>query len=287
LEKRGAWLDHAGGSFMQKTILALSFFLFLTRALLAEEPSENRTGIQIIPVQSTPQPINASIRIALPEDGQLLSKKPVVVTLRVRGFALGQDSNFPRENELPVSKMGQTVHVFVDDRPYFAYNGPAMDPFEVEGDFYQANYQFDVNSTLKEGMHTVRILPCRSYGESLKSVNCFDAIQFFLKDKKMDWAMSLRRPFLTFNEPSGNFPYRAGEPILLDFYVSNCELSSDGYKIKLTVDGRAERYLSEWIPYYILGLKPGKHQLRLELVDGEKQLVPGAFNDVERTFSVK
>lgn len=258
---------------------SLAIFLLAAASLFADP------GIQIVPVANTPQPVNAALRIVLPEDGQVIGKNPVWLTLRLRGYALGQDSDFPRKNELPDSKMGQTLHIIVDDKPYFPFNGPAMDPFDVEGDFYQANFRFSLKP-LAEGMHTVRVLTCRSYGESLKCPNCFDAVAFYVSDKKIDWAMSLRRPFLTYNEPTGD-KYKAGMPVLLDFYASNCELSSDGYKVKLSIDGKVERFLHDMRPYYIYGLSRGKHTFRLELVDAQGRIVPGAFNDVQRSFTIK
>jgi hypothetical protein len=77
-----------------------------------------------------------------------------------------------------------------------------------------------------------------------------------------------------------------GRPILLDFYVSNTELSPDGYRVRLTVDGKVNRTLSFWQPYYIYGLKKGKHTVRLELLDPTGQLVPGMFNNVQQSFTV-
>ena len=47
------------------------------------------------------------------------------------------------------------------------------------------------------------------------------------------------------------------QPVLLDFFISNCELTSDGYKVRLIVDGDAIRTLTSWQPYYIYGLKKG------------------------------
>lgn len=262
---------------MKKT----AFLLFFSwTALIAAET------IQVIPMEPTPQPVNASVRIARPEEGEVLSSNPVHATIRVRGYGLGDASQFPRRNEIPDSKMGQTLHIIVDDQPYFPYNGPALDPFNTEGDYYQEMYSVPLKG-LKDGMHTLRVFACRSYGESLKTLECFDAVTFYMNNKKIDWSMSLRRPFLTYNEPSGYFTYQVGQPVFLDFYASNCEISSDGYKVKLTIDEHTHRMLTELRPYYIYGLKKGTHKIRLELVDAHDQLVPGAFNDITRSFSVK
>ncbi len=69
--------------------------------------------------------------------------------------------------------------------------------------------------------------------------------------------------------------------------MTNCRLTPDGYKVKLFVDGKQEGILTRWVPYYIYGLKPGKHKVRLVLIDPENKKVPGRFNDVERAFYIK
>ena len=58
----------------------------------------------------------------------------------------------------------------------------------------------------------------------------------------------LSKPYITYNEPSNQLYLEEGTPILLDFYISNCELSSDGYKVRLTVDGSTTRTLTAWQP---------------------------------------
>jgi hypothetical protein len=72
----------------------------------------------------------------------------------------------------------------------------------------------------------------------------------------------------------------------LDFLISNCELTPDGYKVRLTIDGNVHRTLTSWQPYYIYGLSKGKHTIRLELLNKEEK-VPGSFNDVTRTIYVQ
>ena len=101
--------------------------------------------------------------------------------------------------------------------------------------------------------------------------------------------MILDKPYLTYNEPQGEFivDKRNPKPILLDFYIHNCELSKDGYKVRLTIDNANQRILNSWQPYYIYGLKKGTHKIRLELLDPENSLLPGMFNKVERTIVVK
>jgi hypothetical protein len=228
------------------------------------------------------------LTIAIPKDGQLVASNPIWIQFRVDGFALGAaSSQFDRSSEIAVSELGQTVHVVIDDQPYFPINEPALDPFDEGGYFYNMSYKFKVPFHLKKGEHTIRVFPARSFGESLKGDKTFHAINFYVGEASENPEMDLSAPFITYNEPSNQMSLEAGKPILLDFYVSNTELSSDGYKVRLTIDGKVNRLLTSWQPYYIYGLKRGQHTIRLELLDGRNKVAPGLFNVVERTITIK
>jgi hypothetical protein len=257
-------------------------------ALHAEKPKkEPQDYIRLMAVRPTPESETASIYIALPHDGAMVKGNPVWIQTRVEGYALGADSYFDRSYEIANSDMGQTLHVIVDDHPYFAINEPAIDPFREQGNYYIISYKFEVPFRLGTGFHTIRMFPARSFGEALKGENTFAVSTFYIGDDKDRIGADLSKPYLTYNEPSDQMNLVEGKPILLDFYLSNCELSSDGYKIRLTIDGSVTRTITSWQPYYIYGLKKGKHTVRLELVNSKNLVVDGPFNNVQRTITVR
>lgn len=261
----------------------------LATAFFGNQASEDRPQketIRIMPVGRTPEPATALLAIAIPENGQVLDGNPVWVQFRADGYSLGADSQFDRASEIPNSNMGQTVHVIVDDQPYFPVNEPAIDPFNENGYYFDMSYKFALPNRLKEGMHTLRMFLARSFGESLKGERAFHAINFYIGSGTARSGMDLSKPFLTYNEPSDQIDHVADQPVLLDFYLNNTELTADGYKVRVTIDGKTNRMLTSWQPYYIYGLKKGKHSVRLELLDNRNQLVSGSFNNVERTFTV-
>lgn len=240
-----------------------------------------------MPVAPTPESNSIVVAIAIPRENEVLQNgNRIWVQFRIDGYSLGADSSqFVRANQLPNSKMGQTVHVIVDDEPYFAVNEPAINPFNESGYFYDMSYKFELPFKLKEGAHSIRIFPARSFGESIKGGNAFATTRFYVGTsgaKKMDFS----QPFLTYNEPGNDIPWSENQPVLLDFLISNCELSPDGYKIHLTIDGKIKRSITSWQPYYIYGLTKGKHTIRLQLINKESP-VAGLFNDVTRTFTVQ
>lgn len=274
-------------------LLSASLFFQPSAHLCKREVAESEFGrqaheeIRVLPVKRTPEPETAILALQVPKLGQAVGGNPVWIQARVDGFALEADSQFDRASEIVNSKLGQTIHVVIDDKPYFPINGPSVDPFNEQGWYYDQFYKFTVPFKLANGLHTIRMFLARSYGESLKGQNMFFAGYFFIGDDcDASEASILTKPYLTYNEPSNKGCLLEGKPILLDFYVTNTELSPDGYKVKMVLDGEIERIFTSWQPYYIYGLKRGKHSIRLQLIDRKGQVVAGSFNDVQESFTV-
>jgi hypothetical protein len=260
--------------------------------IAAQNPSqipdegEPRSRLRVVAVSATPDPSTAAIFIQYPKQGAMLNGNPVWVQVRVEGYPLGNDSEFDRSSEIFDSSMGQTVRVIIDNQPYFPINGPSIQPFNEDGFYYDQSFKFQIPQTLKEGFHTIRVFPARSFGESLKGERTFQASYFYVgnkTDEHIDW---LSKPYLTYNEPSEQSSYTENRPILLDFYLSNCDLSPDGYRVRLSIDGQGARTISAWQPYYLYGLSKGRHTIRLELIDAKGKVVSGPFNDNTRKIIV-
>lgn len=268
-------------------ILAASF-LAMAKPMPADQSSpEVKEQIRVLPVPRTPESNTVILAIAVPKDGEMKTRNPVWIQFRLDGYPLGAASQFDRADEIAVSKMGQTIHVVVDDYPYIAVNEPSIDPFNEDGYYYDTSYKFEIPYSLKTGMHTIRMFPARSFGESLKGENTFQTTYFYIGNRDDGPKVDFSQPYLTYNEPSDQIPLSENQPVLLDFYLSNCELTQDGYKVILTIDGKNKRTLTSWQPYYIYGLKRGKHAIRLQLVNARGQVVKGPFNDVERAIYIR
>lgn len=259
----------------------------MSKAIPADKPTNGMNDeIRVMAVARTPESSTVMLKIAVPRQNEVVAGNPIWVQFRIDGFALGADSSqFERSDQIAVTDMGQTVHVVVDNEPYFPVNEPAINPFNETGYFYNSSYKFEMPIPLKEGVHTLRMFPARSFGESLKGENTFAIQRFYVGKKDSNKEVDFSKPFLTYNEPSDQLPLRVDQPVLLDFLIANCELSPDGYKVRLTIDGSNHRILTSWQPYYIYGLTKGKHTIRLELMN-ENKVVPGPFNDVTRKIIV-
>ena len=261
--------------------------LLLSSSFVCAEPKIEQTSdkIRLLPVKRTPEAEASTVVISLPQPRAVVSGNPVWLQVRVEGYPIGASSEFERAQEIAVGDMGQTIHVVVDNLPYFAVSEPALDPFNEAGWYYETNYKFEIPASLSQGEHLVRAFLARSFGESLKGDRTFFASTFYVGERGSS-KFDLNKPYLTYNEPSNQLYLVENSAILLDFFITNCELSKDGYKVRLTIDKRATRTLTDWQPYYIYGLKEGQHTIRLELLDSSGAVVPGPFNDVEQTITV-
>lgn len=259
-------------------------FLLLGATLFTAVFAVEQVGVE--PVNRTSESDTVVLVIAMPKNGAVVPSNPVWMQFRVDGFSLGAGSQFERADELVETDMGQTIHVVVDDRPYFPINNPALDPYIQEGWYYDTGYRFQIPFNLSQGEHLLRVFPARSYGESLKGDKTFFVSTFYIGGKTSSLKYDFSKPYLTYNEPSNQFYLVEGKPVLLDFYVSNCELTTDGYKVRLTIDKKVNRLLTSWQPYYLYGLKKGTHTIRLELLNSSGKLVSGPFSDIEQTITI-
>jgi hypothetical protein len=256
----------------------LTFIFFISFA---------NASINVVAVPTTPSPKNAKIEIVYPENMEIKNSLPIRMVVRVTDYALGEDSDFERKDEIKNWNIGQSIRVIVDNNPFFAKITNQIDPFNDEGIDFDEEYEFYLPEELSEGEHALRAYLVRSYGESLKDEHAFEAKTFYYKNKTPLKDVNLNNPYLTYNEPSPNRLYDDAKPLLLDFYIKNCELSKDGYKVKLIIDKEIIRYLDKWVPYYIYGLRQGKHQIELQLVDKTNNIVSGIYNNVKTEIQIE
>jgi len=246
----------------------------------------NPSEIRIIPVRPTPEPDNVITTITFPKEGQVVYGTPIELQFQLQGFPVGVNSDFDRAKELFNEQEGQSLRVFIDNYPPLDIYNSFTDSLDQNNLFFNFTLNKKIPYRLDRGMHVIRAFPVRSFGESLKRLGNFADRIFYLGARKNNLKAYLHKPFLTYNEPLESVRYRANRPILLDFYLTNIQLSKDGYKVKVEINGDVIRILTMWIPYYIYGLERGKHTIRLQLLDEKNQVEPGIFNSVEKTIIV-
>lgn len=200
---------------------------------------------------------------ALKLDGTTADAKKGEVTYKftVSGYELKAQTPDAPTRGCANSKDGQHIHYILNNKPYVAKYEPT---FTEKAD---------------PGHNVALCFLSRSYHESLKHNSSVVVTEFDLPGKGMEKTGDLGKDAtLFYSRPKGDYKKLDGDKILLDFYLLNTDLRDKGYRVRATIDGEVWT-ITKWDAYFIEGLELGKHTVRLELIDANGGLVPGAFND--------
>ena len=214
--------------------------------------------ITIHKVQGSPEYPNAKINLNEP----LAIKDGYEFSFDVISYELGMQTLKNFDYKLANSAKGQHIHFIVN-------NGP-----------YSAHYEDTFTKQFKESSNVILAFLSRSYHESVKNPNSFVLTQ--VGEDKID----LNKEFLFYSRPKGTYEGLDTEYLLLDFYLVNTEISSNGNKVKATIMD-TEFIIDEWTSYYIKGLPKGEIKIKLELIDASGNLIDTPFNPSERTVILK
>ena len=210
--------------------------------------------ISITKVEGSTPYLNSSLSL---EDIKI-DENDYTFSFDVSDYTLGMQSIKDFDYALANSKKGQHIHFIVN-------NGP-----------YSAHYSESFTKKLDEKNNIILAFLSRSYHESVKNSNAFVLTQ--TGNEKID----LTDEFLFYSRPKGTYKGVDTEKLLLDFYLVNTNLSSNGNKVKATIQD-TEFIIDEWAPYYIEGLPKGEIKIKLELIDASGNLIDSPFNPSNRT----
>lgn len=169
---------------------------------------------------------------------------------------------------------GKHVHLIVDNQPYIAIRDVSK-PINLS-----KLYQNTFKRPLENGTHVVRLFPSRATHESVKRGSPFIVQTLYIGKPSSDFRFNARAPLLTYSRPKGCYP--VGQPVMLDFYVSNTSIGPDSHKVRVWVDAVHVGDLINWSPHMINNLTEGNHNVRLQLIDRHEKPTPGPFNDTSR-----
>jgi len=226
------------------------FFVAFMLSFSCDDPKQ----ISITKVEGSTPYINSSLSL---EDIKI-DKNDYTFSFDVSDYTLGMQSIKDFDYALANSKKGQHIHFIVN-------NGP-----------YSAHYSESFTKKLDEKNNIILAFLSRSYHESVKNSNAFVLTQ--TGNEKID----LTDEFLFYSRPKGTYKGVDTEKLLLDFYLVNTNLSSNGNKVKATIQD-TEFIIDEWAPYYIEGLPKGEIKIKLELIDASGNLIDSPFNPSNRT----
>ncbi len=239
----------------------------ITEVPVADPNVMNKGGLTLTKLSGSPQFPGASLKTLQPKTGEMVKPGKVVFRYDVKNYSLDSQTTDAANKGLANSAMGQHVHAILNNEPYMAHYDPG---FEAE---------------LKEGHYVLLSFLSRSYHESVKAPGAFELIQFNV-GKTVTPQADLSAPHMFYSRPKGTYtgPAETGR-LLLDFYLVNCTLSPDGFKVRATING-TDFMLTDWVPYVVEGLPLGEATVKLELLNAQGQLVASPFNPVERKVTL-
>ncbi len=177
------------------------------------------------------------------------------------------------------SDKGQHIHFILDNAPYKALYEPTNDVM--------------LPNDGKEHYRNLAFLS-RSYHESIKSKGAAVVYHFKVDEKgNLKKLEDPKTPMITYSRPKGEYIGKDTTNILLDFYVWNCDLAADGYKVKADISNEDKTTQSltatidKWVPHFIQNLGTGKCKVVLTLVYKDGKQVDGPQTTATREFTLK
>jgi hypothetical protein len=209
----------------------------------------------------------------------------------------------------PATQKGNHIHVILDNQPYEAY--------------YEINQPFELRN-VSEGKHTLRVFPSRPWHESYKNDGAFQIVTFTVKGggdagnptttnsgqtmagpaasasatparEGQDYPPSQAgdidpaRPLLTYSRPKGEYKGEDADPVMIDFWLLNGKLQNNGgeYRVRYAIDGGEAKFIDTWEPIWLSGWISGKHNVKVELVDKNGNVVDnGGYNSTTREITI-
>jgi hypothetical protein len=247
-----------------------------------------------------------TLEIVEPKANSTVNASTVKVVLKISGDLKGYKPMMD-----PQTKMGNHIHVILDNQPYEAY-------YNIDGGAFELR-------NVADGEHTLRVFPSRPWHESYKTDGAFQIVKFTVKNGGADTtkptttnsgntmanansnantaptpegkdmqastggAVDATKPLLTYSRPKGEYKGADADAIMIDFWLANARLKDGGgdYRVRYSVDGGEAKYIDKWEPIWLAGWTAGKHKIKLELVDKDGKVVDnGGYNSTEREITV-
>ncbi len=251
-----------------------------------------------------------TLQIVEPAANSTVSSSTVRVRLNLSGDLKGYKPMMDA-----ATKMGNHIHVILDNQPYEAF-------YNLDGEFELRN--------VADGEHTLRVFPSRPWHESYKTDGAFQMVKFTVRNGGADasrpattnsgqtmsnanttaatsatpegkemqkttaGAVDAAKPLLTYSRPKGEYKGADTDAIMIDFWLSNVGLQYDdsltmptSYRVRYSIDGGEAKYIDNWKPIWISGWTNGKHTVKVELVDKAGNVVDnGGYNSTTSEITV-
>ncbi|TPE42711.1 hypothetical protein [Pontibacter mangrovi] len=228
-----------------------------------------KNGLSVYAFDNSQKYPESQLRLNTPPAGGVVEPGPVQFDYSLSNFELTRMTPHSNAEHMANSQQGQHIHNIVDNQPYTAH------------------YETEFTKDIPEGEHVILSFISRSYHESLKHKGAYDLRKITVGRPTESLDFDLNAPHMFYSRPKGEYvgPNETGK-VMLDFYLVNTDLSPSGNKVRATING-TEFMLDRWMPYIMEGLPMGENKIKLELIDNSGNVIPGPYNTVERTFTLK
>lgn len=261
-----------------KTIaVSLGLFLLALPAA-AETPKDPKSPVAGVPDGRGPSgPVSLKILSPKPDEvvpippaeaGQpAATGGPLEVRVELTGYETFQD---------PATKAGQYVGLVLDNiATTFAY-------YDVTKPW--------VFKKIPKGTHTLRAVPVRPWGETIKDDSAFASVTFHVGEKDGKNVNEPGAPILTVISPRGKVKGETGR-VLLDFNVTGCPVAEKGTaadtcRVRYKIDTDKEVTLAKEDAVWLENVTPGKHAWVVGLTRDEK-IVPGPYTLAQGLFELE
>lgn len=232
---------------------------------VTEEVVEENT-IKLTPFTQSPEYTEAMLELNTPNEGDNLEIGEVTFDFNVKNYELGSQTSDAESKMCANSAKGQHIHLILNNEPY------------------SAHYEPEVKKELEEGNYTVLAFISRSYHESIKNPEAY-ILRNITVGSPEESNVDLTTPHMFYSRPKGTYNGPDAKKVMLDFYLANTDLSTEGNKVRATINGE-EFIIDTWKPHFIEGMPMGTNTIKLELLDAEGSLIESPFNSVERTIEL-
>lgn len=249
-----------------------------------------------------------TLKIEEPKADSTITSSTVKVKLALSGDLKGYK---PMMDE--ATHTGNHIHVILDNQPYEAYynldqefelrnvtdgehtlrvfpSRPWHESFKNEGAFQMVKF------TVKNGGGNANKPTTTNAGNTMANAansNANAAPKPTPEGKDMQsstaGAVDPKKPLLTYSRPKGEYKGEDTSAVMIDFWLENAKLTGDGgeYRVRYIVDGGEAKYIDKWDPIWLAGFVAGKHQIKLELVDKDGNVVDnGGYNSTTREITI-
>lgn len=228
----------------------------------------SKGGLRVFAFDDSQKYPDSQLRLNTPPANGVVQPGPVEFVYDLTNFQLTRMTPHSNAEFMANSQEGQHIHHIVDNEPYTAH------------------YETSFTKEMEEGHHVVLSFLSRSYHESLKHRGAYDLRMITVGRPQQQMEFDMKGQHMFYSRPKGEYVGSDTRRIMLDFYLVNTELSTAGNKVRATINGN-EFILDKWMPHIIEGLPMGENTIKLELINNAGAVVPGPYNSVTRTITLR